>query len=108
MIDQDVNAFIRVIGEELINAGMPAGDRTVILANLRALIAECESLREDRDSLREECMALRHVFDLQWKADQRAITLWQAAHPGNDMVWPDRCDMVVWLMEQLTIQRGEI
>lgn len=43
---------------------------------------------------------LQRTFDLQWKADQRAIKCWQEAHPGNDLVWPDRADMVVWLMEK--------
>jgi hypothetical protein len=33
---------------------------------------------------------LQRIFDLEWKADQRAIKRWQAAHPGNDLVWPDR------------------
>lgn len=32
-------AFIRVIGEELVNAGFPAGDRAKILANLRLALA---------------------------------------------------------------------
>lgn len=40
------------------------------------------------------------TFDLQWAADQRAIKRWQAAHPEKSNVWPDRADMVVWLMEQ--------
>lgn len=44
---------------------------------------------------------LQRVFDVQWKADQRAIKLWQAAHPGKDLVWPDRCNMVVWLLDQM-------
>jgi hypothetical protein len=42
----------------------------------------------------------RTVFDLRWQADMRAIKLWQAAHPGNDLVWPDHADLVVWLLEQ--------
>lgn len=41
------------------------------------------------------------LFDLRWKADMRAIKRWQAAHPGNDLVWPDHADLCVWLMEQL-------
>ena len=41
------------------------------------------------------------TFDLQWKADMRAIQLWQDAHPGNERVWPDRANMVVWLMAEL-------
>lgn len=39
-------------------------------------------------------------FDLYWKANQRAIKAWQAAHPGNDLVWPDTAKMVEWLMER--------
>lgn len=44
---------------------------------------------------------LQRTFDLRWKADMRAIKMWQAAHPGNDLVWPDHADLVVWLLEQL-------
>lgn len=43
----------------------------------------------------------QHVFDVQWKADQRAIKRWQKANPGNELVWPDRADMVVFLMGEL-------
>lgn len=49
----------------------------------------------------EERDELEALFDLQWKADQRAVKRWREAHPGNDLVLPDRADMVVWLMEQL-------
>lgn len=52
-------------------------------------------------ALRQEVDELRATFDLRWKADQRAIKRWQKAHPGNDLVWPDHADLVVWLMEQL-------
>lgn len=44
---------------------------------------------------------LRSLFDLRWKADMRAIEMWQEAHPGNDLVWPDHGDMVTWLLERL-------
>jgi hypothetical protein len=46
-----------------------------------------------------ELAELTLVFDMQWEADQRAIKAWQAAHPERPNVWPDRCDMVMWLME---------
>ena len=48
----------------------------------------------------EERDDLEALFDLQWKADQRAVKRWREAHPGNELVLPDRADMVVWLMEQ--------
>jgi hypothetical protein len=43
---------------------------------------------------------LQRTFDLRWAADMRAIKRWQEAHPGNDLVWPDRADLVVWLLER--------
>lgn len=61
----------------------------------RAIAAEAECAR-----LRAEVEALRGTFDLQWKADQRAIKRWQAAHPDKQHIWPGRTDLVVWLMEQ--------
>lgn len=78
-----------------------------------------DELKKDRDEwrqaagveakLRREFMLerdeLQQTFDLRWNADMRAIRRWQAAHPGNDLVWPDHADMVVWLMEELDKQR---
>ena len=40
-------------------------------------------------------------FDLRWAADMRAIKLWQKAHPGSDLIWPDHTDLVLWLMDQI-------
>jgi hypothetical protein len=45
--------------------------------------------------------ALRQTFDLQWQADQRAILKWQAAHPGNELVWPDRQELTSWLLGKM-------
>ena len=47
-----------------------------------------------------ELTELRAFFDKCWQADQRAIKAWQEAHPGNDLVWPDRTKMIVWLLEK--------
>jgi hypothetical protein len=55
--------------------------------------AALKEVVDERDELQE-------LFDLQWAADQRAIKRWQAAHPGRGRIWPDRADMVVWLMDQ--------
>jgi hypothetical protein len=52
---------------------------------------------KDRDEL-------QHTFDLRWKASMRAIKLWQKK-TGRKLVWPDHCDMVVWLLEQLDEKR---
>jgi hypothetical protein len=57
--------------------------------------------RCDCTEARVHAAELQAVFDLQWRADQRAIKRWRAAHPDKENVWPDRADMVVWLMDQL-------
>jgi len=53
----------------------------------------------------ERIAELERLFDRRWDADMRAIKMWQAAHPGNDLVWPDHAEMVVWLLEQLSRHR---
>jgi hypothetical protein len=53
-------------------------------------------LKEAAAELRD----MQQLFDLQWEADMRAVKRWREAHPGNDLVLPDRANMVVWLMEQ--------
>jgi hypothetical protein len=60
-----------------------------------------ENLKDRCAKLQEETEAQHHSFLIRWKADMRAIDRWQAAHPGNDLVWPDHADLVVWLLEQL-------
>ncbi len=62
---------------------------------------EVAKLIAERDELKQERDELQATFDLRWKADMRAIKRWQAAHPGNELVWPDHADMVVWLLEQV-------
>ena len=49
----------------------------------------------------ERVADLQATFDMLWEAHQRAIRLWQTAHPGNDHAWPDVTDMVMWLMGRL-------
>lgn len=60
-----------------------------------------EEMNEELEAIRAERDELQASFDLRWKADMRAIKRWQAAHPGKENVWPDRADLVVWLMSEL-------
>lgn len=48
----------------------------------------------------EDIAELEQTFELRWAADMRAIERWQAAHPGNDLRWPDHADLVVWLLSE--------
>lgn len=53
------------------------------------------------DEQRYELGENEHLFELHWVSSRRAIKKWQAARPGNDLVWPDRTDLLVWLIEEL-------
>lgn len=78
-----------------------------------ALVASCTCRTKSHEpkAHREDCryrMAteiienadeLQRVFDMRWAADMRAIKRWQAAGPGRELTWPDRADMVVFLLE---------
>lgn len=48
----------------------------------------------------DKCDELRAMFDKSWQADMRAIMAWQAANPGNDLVWPDRFKLISWLLAE--------
>ena len=55
----------------------------------------------------EDLAEMKATFDLRWKADMRAIKMWQAAHPerwagpGTGLIWPDHADMVVWALGEI-------
>lgn len=41
------------------------------------------------------------TFDLYSRASERAIALWQEAHPDRSDVWPDTAELIMWLIEKL-------
>ena len=54
-------------------------------------------LRSVAEEAAERMEELQRIFDLEGESDRRAIKRWHDA--GNpEHVWPDRTDMVVWLM----------
>ncbi len=59
---------------------------------------DCEGQRENAD--------LRDTLDAVIAADERAVELWRAAHPGNELVIPDRAKLVGWLLEQLAARKA--
>ena len=50
---------------------------------------------------------LEKLFELQRRADIRAVELWRKMHPDKKLVMPDRCDMVVWLMDECDRLRAQ-
>ena len=53
---------------------------------------DCKGQQENAD--------LRGTLDAVIEADGRAADLWRAAHPGKELVIPDRAKLVGWLLEQ--------
>lgn len=60
----------------------------------------CAELERENDELNA-------TLDAIIAADERAVTLWRAAHPGNELVIPDRGKLVGWLLEQNTALRAD-
>ena len=55
--------------------------------------------------LERENADLHDTLDAVIEADERAVTLWRTAHPGNELVIPDRASLVEWLLEQLAARK---
>lgn len=55
--------------------------------------------------LERENADLHDTLDAVIAADERAVELWRAAHPGKELVIPDRTELVVWLLEQLAARK---
>ena len=53
---------------------------------------DCKGQQENAD--------LRDTLDAVIAADGRAVDLWRAAHPGKELVIPDRAKLVGWLLDQ--------
>lgn len=80
-------------------------------AMLTGAISEMRRKRQNTTVLSEalaEIRELRATFSLQWDANMRGIKAWQAAHPGNDLVWPDQAKMVEWLLNEITRLRAAV
>jgi len=60
---------------------------------------DCEGQKENAD--------LRDTLDAVIAADERAVELWRAAHPGKELVIPDRTELVGWLLEQNAALRAD-
>jgi hypothetical protein len=89
-----------------------ANGRTIADSDVHKLVAQIDQLKaelseaiergndwcDQAKKARAQRDELQDSFDMRWKADMRAIKKWQAANQGNDLVWPDHADLVVWLM----------
>lgn len=56
--------------------------------------------RKARKKAEAECNELQHSFDISWRANIRGIKMWQKDHPGTQLTWPDKADLVAWLLQK--------
>ena len=80
-------------------------------AALRQALADMPTCRcglstDEQCALSVENADLRDTLDAVIAADERAVELWRAAHPGNELVIPDRAKLVGWLLEQLAARKA--
>jgi hypothetical protein len=81
------------------------------LAELRKISLEGSCCGDCLDTIAardREIAELEATLDLMHQADMRGCKMWQDAHPGNDLVWPDRGKMIFWLLEQLSTLRAAV
>lgn len=76
-----------------------------LLPFLRGLVGERNKLAAANAKLKADNKEMGQSFDLRWAASRRATEMWQAANPGNDLVWPDHTDLCVWLLGRDTALR---
>lgn len=106
------------------NSDVPAPTPVDLARNLAADLQAIEAYRPDewipgarhgwvsaiRRALAAESRVdeLQRVFDLRWKATQRAIARWRAEDPaGRKLEWPDHADLCCWLMDRMTTVEAE-
>jgi len=71
-----------------------------LLDQLTAVEIERDDLRAQLARVTEERDDLQHTFSVMFAANMRGVEAWQAANPGNDLVWPDHAKLVEWLLTE--------
>lgn len=54
------------------------------------------------ERLKSENKELNDLFDMRWKRDMEAVTIWRAAGPGRELSLPDRGDFVGFLLDRMS------
>lgn len=81
----------------------PSDDARIARSHLKALLEYTEKQEKrlvDHDSLNEELSRLKALFELMDSSSARAIKMWRE-ETGKDYVWPDRTELIKWLLDQL-------
>lgn len=84
----------------LIETAHEHGDETAIVEQAARVRAALTPSSCPGDVGTVSAAELQETFDMRWNADMRAVAMWRAENPGNDLVLPDHADLVVWLLDQ--------
>jgi len=68
---------------------------------------ELDTLRAERDELKEDIKGLQLVFDLGRLRTKEASAHWRAAKGKPSTVWPDLGDLLTWLMAEAGLEAGK-
>ena len=71
------------------------------VVNANARLEEKRQAEARVAELEKANAAWQASFDVYWKSEREALELWQAANPGNELIWPDIKNMTVWLMDRV-------
>lgn len=78
----------------------------------KRLKIELETMRQRAEELvnaeRDKADELQATFDLQYKAEMRAVALWRSAGFGSELVLPDRTNLVMWLLSQVEVTEARL
>jgi hypothetical protein len=62
---------------------------------------DCVKAADTITRLTAEVAEYEATFDAAWEADMRGVQMWREAHPGNDMVLPDRANFTAWILTEI-------
>ncbi len=98
-----VNEITRLTAEvERLNSEL-----TDALTDLGTARQDNASFGPELKHLTAEVAEYESMFDAQWNADMAGVQMWREAHPGNDMVLPDRKRFTAWILAEIVVQRVE-
>jgi hypothetical protein len=75
-------------------------------ALIGGIVVAARSIGERIGDELTEARRLEESFDLRWKADMRAIKMWQQK-TGRIHTWPDHADLCVFLLDELDRMTGD-
>jgi hypothetical protein len=69
---------------------------------------EMRRLVKEKEAADKELADVQASLELQHKSNDRARTMWQSAQPDQQLTWPDRTKMLMWLLDQYAAAEAKV